>query len=77
MAVGEGTEARGCRGPTLHARRWGFGGVRHVAPLRWLVSNFLVRLASSSGASGRPGTPLDHAGESTLLSRSGGEKGLR
>ena len=55
----------------------GIGGVRHVAPPTWLVSNFLVRPASSSGAPGRPGTPPDHAGESTLLSRSGGEKGLR
>ena len=43
----------------------------------WLISNFLVRPASSSGAPGRPGTPPDHAGESTLLSRSGGETGLR
>ena len=33
------------------------GVIRHVAPPTWLVSNFLVRPASSSGAPGRPGTP--------------------
>ena len=31
--------------------------VRHVAPPTWLISNFLVRPASSWGAPGRPGTP--------------------
>ena len=35
----------------------GIGGVRHVAPPTWLVSNFLVRPASSWGAPGGPGTP--------------------
>ena len=35
----------------------GIGGVGHVAPPTWLVSNFLVRPASSLGAPGRPGTP--------------------
>ena len=33
------------------------GVVRHVAPPTWLISNFLVRPASSWGAPGRPGTP--------------------
>ena len=35
----------------------GIGGVRPVAPPTWLVSNFLVRPASSWGAPWRPGTP--------------------
>ena len=35
----------------------GIGVVRRVAPPTWLISNVLVRLASSLGAPGRPGTP--------------------
>ena len=35
----------------------GIGGVRPVAPPTWLVSNFLVRLASSWSAPGRSGMP--------------------
>ena len=33
------------------------GVVWHVARATWLISNFLVRPASSRGAPGRPGTP--------------------
>ena len=68
------------RGPGLRAfsrADRGIGGVRHVAPPTWFVSNFLVRPASSLGAPGRSEALADKAGESTLLSRSGGEKGHR
>ena len=37
----------------------GIGGICHVAPPTWLVSNFPVRPASSWGAPGRPGTPSE------------------
>ena len=47
--------------------------VQHGAPATGLVSNFLARPASSSGRrAGREPLP-DHAGESTLLSRTGEE----
>ena len=53
------------------------GVVRHVAPPTWLVSNFLVRRPHPEvPQEGREPLP-DNAGESTLLSRSGGEKVLR
>ena len=35
--------------------------VRHVAPHTWLVSNFLMRPASSLGAPERSGTPSRHS----------------
>ena len=42
----------------------GEGVLRLSSPPTWLVSNFLVRPASSSGAPGRPGTPVFLPGES-------------
>ena len=50
---------------------------RHVAQPPWLISiTSCGRPHSKMRREGRESLP-DHAGESTLLSRSGGEKGLR
>ena len=49
----------------------------HVASPTWLVSSFLVRRPHPEGRREGREHLIDKAGESTLLSQSGGERGLR